>query len=67
VRDAEWSTARSARLYRVEGWGAPYFGVNPHGHVTVRPCGGTAHPVRHEGTSISFHCGFPPCLVLNPN
>ena len=39
-----WSTERSARLYRVEGWGATYFGVNPQGHVTVRPLGGTPQP-----------------------
>ncbi|XP_073122897.1 arginine decarboxylase-like [Henckelia pumila] len=36
---AAWSSAHSALLYRVDGWGAPYFTVNGNGNVSVRPHG----------------------------
>ncbi|KAL6526050.1 Arginine decarboxylase 1B, chloroplastic [Orobanche hederae] len=36
---ASWSPAHSALLYRVDGWGAPYFTVNSNGNVSVRPYG----------------------------
>ncbi len=33
-----WTVGDSVELYRVEGWGQPYFGIDPEtGHVTVRP------------------------------
>lgn len=32
-----WSPAKSAHLYQVQGWGAPYFSVNAQGHVDVTP------------------------------
>ncbi|XWS67811.1 hypothetical protein CRYUN_Cryun04dG0037500 [Craigia yunnanensis] len=34
-----WSPAHSSTLYRVDGWGAPYFSVNNSGNITVRPYG----------------------------
>ncbi|KAK4437707.1 Arginine decarboxylase [Sesamum alatum] len=34
-----WSPAHSSLLYRVDGWGAPYFTVNCNGNVSVRPYG----------------------------
>ncbi|KAG8364383.1 hypothetical protein BUALT_Bualt19G0123200 [Buddleja alternifolia] len=34
-----WSPNHSALLYRVDGWGAPYFTVNSNGDVSVRPHG----------------------------
>ncbi|KAK6159532.1 hypothetical protein DH2020_006846 [Rehmannia glutinosa] len=36
---AAWSPAHSAMLYRVDGWGEPYFAVNSNGNVSVRPYG----------------------------
>ncbi|KAI3765504.1 hypothetical protein L2E82_15540 [Cichorium intybus] len=36
---AHWSPSNSAALYRINGWGAPYFSVNSSGNVTVRPHG----------------------------
>jgi len=40
---APWTTASSAELYNVEGWGNEYFSVNPRGHLAVHPGGpGTA-------------------------
>eukprot|EP00898_Chlorokybus_atmophyticus_P004047 jgi/Chlat1/4643/Chrsp3S05601 len=35
----DWSARQSAELYRVDGWGAPYFGINSKGNLTVKPCG----------------------------
>ena len=32
-----WTIEDSARLYGMADWGKGYFGVNPHGHVTVMP------------------------------
>jgi arginine decarboxylase len=32
-----WSPERSAKLYQIQGWGAPYFSVNEHGQVVVAP------------------------------
>lgn len=32
-----WSPGKSAQLYQVQGWGAPYFSVNAQGHVDVTP------------------------------
>ena len=32
-----WSAAKSAQLYQVQGWGAPYFSVSENGHIAVRP------------------------------
>lgn len=33
----QWSAAKSAQLYQVQGWGAPYFSVNESGYIEVRP------------------------------
>lgn len=34
-----WSIDDSAALYRIAGWGEPYFSINAAGHVTVSPQG----------------------------
>ncbi|MFM2429780.1 MAG: hypothetical protein RLZZ511_993 [Cyanobacteriota bacterium] len=34
-----WSIDDSEELYRISGWGEPYFGINAAGHVTVSPKG----------------------------
>lgn len=34
-----WTIEDSENLYRIEGWGDPYFGINGAGHVTVSPRG----------------------------
>lgn len=36
---AHWTPSHSNALYKVDGWGAPYFSVNSSGNVTVRPHG----------------------------
>ncbi|KAL7118652.1 hypothetical protein ACP275_02G016600 [Erythranthe tilingii] len=46
VNGATWSPDHSALLYRVDGWGAPYFTVNSNGNVAVRPYG--ADTLAHE-------------------
>ncbi len=32
-----WGSERSAELYRIDDWGAGYFGINKQGRVVVRP------------------------------
>lgn len=39
-----WSARRSEELYRVGGWGAPFFAVNARGHMVVRPHGAKTPP-----------------------
>lgn len=34
-----WKIEDSEALYRIEGWGEPYFSINAAGHVTVSPKG----------------------------
>jgi len=34
-----WSIEDSEELYRINGWGEPYFSINAAGHVTVSPQG----------------------------
>ncbi|NJK40864.1 MAG: biosynthetic arginine decarboxylase [Acaryochloridaceae cyanobacterium SU_2_1] len=36
---AGWSVEESEKLYRIRGWGEPYFSVNAAGRVTVSPQG----------------------------
>lgn len=35
----QWSIQDSEELYRIKGWGEPYFSINEAGHVTVTPAG----------------------------
>ncbi|MEE3717949.1 biosynthetic arginine decarboxylase [Tumidithrix elongata RA019] len=35
----EWTILDSEKLYRIDGWGEPYFSINEAGHVTVSPMG----------------------------
>ncbi|WP_339460042.1 biosynthetic arginine decarboxylase [Nodularia spumigena] len=34
-----WKIEQSEALYRIEGWGEPYFSINAAGHITVSPKG----------------------------
>src|SRR5579883_433062 len=34
-----WTIEKSEELYRITGWGEPYFSINAAGHVTVSPQG----------------------------
>ncbi|WCJ40888.1 Arginine decarboxylase [Euphorbia peplus] len=36
---SHWSPSLSSSLYKVDGWGAPYFAVNSTGNIAVRPHG----------------------------
>ncbi|KAK0580380.1 hypothetical protein LWI29_001183 [Acer saccharum] len=36
---SHWSPSHSSSLYKVDGWGAPYFVVNSSGNISVRPHG----------------------------
>ncbi|MBD2081931.1 biosynthetic arginine decarboxylase [Leptolyngbya sp. FACHB-17] len=35
----KWTIEDSEELYRIQGWGDPYFSINAAGHVTVSPRG----------------------------
>ncbi|MBI1947345.1 MAG: biosynthetic arginine decarboxylase [Deltaproteobacteria bacterium] len=37
--ERRWTVQDSAELYHTQAWGAPYFGVNARGNVTVMPRG----------------------------
>jgi arginine decarboxylase len=39
-----WSVQKSCQLYRVQGWGAPYFKINAYGNIAVCPQGGRTDP-----------------------
>lgn len=35
----QWTIESSENLYRIQGWGEPYFSINAAGHITVSPKG----------------------------
>ncbi|BCX11110.1 MAG: biosynthetic arginine decarboxylase [Thermosynechococcus sp.] len=39
TKTSNWTIEDSEQLYRIQGWGEPYFGINAAGHVTVSPKG----------------------------
>lgn len=39
-----WSVQNSSQLYRVDGWGAPFFKINARGNMAVRPHGAKTGP-----------------------
>lgn len=39
VPQQSWTIEDSEKLYRIQGWGEPYFSINAAGHVTVSPKG----------------------------
>jgi arginine decarboxylase len=39
VASRSWTMEDSENLYRIHGWGDPYFSINAAGHVTVSPQG----------------------------
>lgn len=39
VPKKSWTIENSEALYRIEGWGQPYFSINAAGHITVSPKG----------------------------
>ncbi|KAJ7547204.1 hypothetical protein O6H91_08G074300 [Diphasiastrum complanatum] len=40
---ANWSPEKSMGLYRINGWGSPYFVINKQGNMAVRPHGSASH------------------------
>lgn len=44
VEVCHWSPTCSSELYKVDGWGAPYFAVNGSGNISVRPHGSSTLP-----------------------
>lgn len=50
IRKPAWTASKSSSLYKVEGWGAPYFFINGEGHMAIRPMGRKTKP--HEEMDI---------------
>ena len=46
--ESQWSIEASEDLYRVKGWGDPYFAINETGNITVSPQG-------DRGGSLDLH------------
>ena len=44
VEPSHWSPSHSSALYKIDGWGAPYFAVNGSGNISVRPYGAATLP-----------------------
>ncbi|KAA8536040.1 hypothetical protein F0562_028518 [Nyssa sinensis] len=44
IEHSHWSPSLSSALYKIDGWGAPYFSVNSSGNMTVRPYGTATLP-----------------------
>ncbi|MBS2036806.1 biosynthetic arginine decarboxylase [bacterium] len=66
-----WSIEDSEQLYRVPGWGDPYFSINSAGHLTVSPQGdrgGTldlyelVHSLRQRSLNLPLLIRFPDIL-----
>ncbi|MBD2259812.1 biosynthetic arginine decarboxylase [Pseudanabaena sp. FACHB-2040] len=36
-KQQKWTIENSEELYRIQGWGDPYFSINAAGHITVSP------------------------------
>ncbi len=41
----KWTIEKSLELYNIEGWGSGYFGINPEGHMVVRPGKTSQHSI----------------------
>lgn len=39
IQEKLWTIEDSEKLYRISGWGEPYFAINSAGNVTVSPMG----------------------------
>lgn len=43
-----WNCSDAAEIYRIDQWGAGYFGINESGHVTI-------HPGGHDEFKVDLH------------
>ena len=41
----KWTIEKSRELYNIDGWGAGYFGINPEGHLYVKPDKSRKHSI----------------------
>ena len=63
--DNKWTIKESCELYQLAHWGAPYFGVNPKGHLIVTPNGpdGPALDLKDLVDDIRLRGLHPPLLL----
>lgn len=52
--EAAWTPQDAADLYRVEGWGSPYFSINARGNVAIRPKGSEDGELLLAGQHLAF-------------
>ncbi|MEL7078001.1 MAG: biosynthetic arginine decarboxylase [Cyanobacteria bacterium J06582_2] len=72
ISDPSWTIDDSTRLYNIQGWGEPYFGINQQGNVTVSPQGAKGKPLEllkivesltQEGLELPLLIRFPEILA----
>ncbi|HSX26179.1 MAG TPA: biosynthetic arginine decarboxylase [Chlamydiales bacterium] len=63
-RKKGWSVAVSRHLYKLGGWGGPYFDCNGLGNVVVRPGGGEPEIDLYELVKSLVERGIDPPVVL---
>ncbi|BDA46967.1 Biosynthetic arginine decarboxylase [Coccomyxa sp. Obi] len=68
IANSRWSLKDSRKLYAIEGWGAPYFGISDQGHLCVKPRGDAgpvidlftlASTLKDEGLELPLLFRFP--------
>ncbi|WP_338431509.1 biosynthetic arginine decarboxylase [Synechococcus elongatus] len=71
VESQQWRIEDSESLYRIQGWGEPYFGINAAGHITVSPQGDRGgsldlyelvEALRRRGLNLPLLIRFPDIL-----
>lgn len=71
VESQQWRIEDSEALYRIQGWGEPYFGINAAGHITVSPQGDRGgsldlyelvEALRRRGLNLPLLIRFPDIL-----
>ena len=67
-----WTTAQSAKLYNIQGWGDPYFSIDEAGNIVVTPLGSQNQPIAlveivnsltKEGIDLPVLIRFPDILA----
>lgn len=73
TKTSNWTIEDSEQLYRIQGWGEPYFGINAAGHVTVSPKGDRGgsldlyelvQALQQRNIGLPCYCGFPISLRI---
>jgi len=63
MADKNWSIAKAAELYQVEGWGNGFFGINEIGHMTAIPDGEHQIDLKQLCDELAERDLYPPFLL----